>query len=49
LLGSCDTVVVELCKRAGWTLEHEMIPKEQKIEVTAANEINDNIFRVKAV
>lgn len=28
LLGSCDEVVVELCRQAGWGLEHEMIPKE---------------------
>ena len=27
LLGDCDTVVTELCKRAGWDLEHEMVRK----------------------
>jgi len=29
LLGSCDEVVAELCKLAGWDLEHEMIPKSR--------------------
>ncbi|KAF8542084.1 DHS-like NAD/FAD-binding domain-containing protein [Trichophaea hybrida] len=26
LLGSCDDVVAELCRLAGWNLKHEMIP-----------------------
>ncbi|EME49928.1 hypothetical protein DOTSEDRAFT_68672 [Dothistroma septosporum NZE10] len=26
LLGNCDDVVYELCRRAGWDLKHEMIP-----------------------
>ncbi|KAF7853381.1 hypothetical protein EAF04_010675 [Stromatinia cepivora] len=34
LLGECDVVVSELCKALGWNLEHEMIPKNQEIEVT---------------
>ena len=25
LLGNCDTVVTELCRRAGWDLNHEMV------------------------
>ena len=25
LLGDCDTVVTELCQRAGWELKHEMV------------------------
>ncbi|KAL9120894.1 MAG: hypothetical protein Q9187_002551 [Circinaria calcarea] len=33
MLGDCDVVVAELCKRAGWKLDHEMIPKNQKIDV----------------
>ena len=33
LLGDCDTVVAELCRRAGWELKHEMIPKEEQVEV----------------
>ncbi|KAI5780495.1 SIR2 family histone deacetylase [Geopyxis carbonaria] len=35
LLGSCDEVVVELCRRASWDLKHEMIPKprpEMKVD-----------------
>jgi NAD-dependent histone deacetylase SIR2 len=27
LMGDCDEVVWELARRAGWKLEHEMIPK----------------------
>lgn len=27
LLGQCDEVVWELCRRAGWDLKHEMIPE----------------------
>ncbi|KAK4229447.1 NAD-dependent protein deacetylase hst1 [Podospora fimiseda] len=35
LLGDCDVVVAELCRRAGWgrELKHEMIPEGQKVEV----------------
>lgn len=33
LLGDCDVVVAELCRRAGWALDHEMIPQDQKIKV----------------
>ena len=33
LLGDCDVVVAELCRRADWDLEHEMIPKDNKIDV----------------
>lgn len=33
LLGDCDVVVAELCRRAGWDLPHEMIPADQTIEV----------------
>ncbi|MCJ1223623.1 NAD-dependent histone deacetylase sir2 [Toensbergia leucococca] len=34
LLGDCDTVVAELCNRAGWDLQHEMLgPASQKIDV----------------
>jgi NAD+-dependent protein deacetylase SIR2 len=30
LLGDCDVVVAELCRRAGWDLRHDMIPPNQK-------------------
>ncbi|ERS95960.1 hypothetical protein HMPREF1624_07495 [Sporothrix schenckii ATCC 58251] len=35
LLGDCDVVVSELCRVAGWSLEHEMIPANQQISVEA--------------
>ena len=35
LLGNCDDVVFELCKRAGWDLRHHMIPKGFKTKVDA--------------
>lgn len=31
LLGDCDVVVAELCRRLGWRLDHEMVPKGQKV------------------
>ncbi|KAK2624731.1 hypothetical protein QTJ16_005924 [Diplocarpon rosae] len=33
LLGDCDVVVAELCRRAGWDLRHDMIPENQQVEV----------------
>ncbi len=33
LLGDCDAVVTELCRRAGWDLQHEMIDQDEKIDV----------------
>lgn len=33
LLGDCDVVVAELCRRAGWDLQHEMIPSDQKVNI----------------
>ena len=33
MFGDCDTVVTELCRRAGWDLKHEMIDKEAKVDV----------------
>lgn len=37
LVGDSDVVVAELCRRAGWELEHEMIPADQKV-ITAPYE-----------
>jgi len=34
LLGDCDVVVAELCRRAGWALDHEMVPEGQVVETT---------------
>ncbi|KAK7976454.1 hypothetical protein PG989_014917 [Apiospora arundinis] len=33
LLGDCDVVVAELCRRLGWNLEHEMVDPHQKVQV----------------
>jgi len=33
MLGDCDVVVAELCRRAGWDLAHEMVPEDQKVEI----------------
>lgn len=33
LLGDCDHVAFELCRRAGWTLKHAMIPDGFKVKV----------------
>lgn len=33
MLGDCDVVVAELCRRAGWDLKHEMIPAGQMADV----------------
>lgn len=35
-LGSCDDVVVELCRLVGWELKHEMIPEVLKLETVLA-------------
>ncbi|EFR03720.1 hypothetical protein MGYG_09135 [Nannizzia gypsea CBS 118893] len=33
MLGDCDVVISELCRRAGWDLQHDMIPKGQQVQV----------------
>lgn len=33
MLGDCDVVVAELCRRAGWELEHEMVSQDQNVEI----------------
>lgn len=33
LLGDCDVVVSELCRRLHWPMVHDMVPKNQKVEV----------------
>lgn len=33
LLGDCDVVVAELCRRLGWDLDHDMVPEGQKVAV----------------
>ncbi|KAL6717818.1 NAD-dependent histone deacetylase sir2 [Lecanora helva] len=48
LLGDCDTVVTELCRRAGWDLQHEMIKPEQKIDIQLQDGYESR-FSIKAV
>lgn len=46
LLGDCDVIVAELCRRAGWDLEHEMIPEGQKVEVEVVDGfLSRHVFR----
>lgn len=33
LLGDCDVVVAELCRRAGWDLKHSMVPPDQVVDI----------------
>ncbi|KAL2755930.1 hypothetical protein ACRALDRAFT_2042173 [Sodiomyces alcalophilus JCM 7366] len=33
LVGECDVVVAELCRRAGWTLRHDMVPDGQVVDI----------------
>ncbi len=33
MLGDCDAIVTELCRRAGWELQHEMIVKDDAVDV----------------
>lgn len=35
LLGDCDVVVAELCRRLGWRMDHEMVPPGQVVDVAA--------------
>ncbi|KAI5284511.1 NAD-dependent histone deacetylase sir2, partial [Ascosphaera acerosa] len=44
MLGNCDTVVAELCRRAGWDLRHEMIPKHEQVTVTPAEDRESRFF-----
>jgi NAD-dependent histone deacetylase SIR2 len=34
LLGDCDVVVAELCRRAGWEFSHPMVPPNQSVNIT---------------
>lgn len=33
LLGDCDVVASELCRRLGWELKHEMVPRGEVVDV----------------
>lgn len=46
LLGDCDDIVVELCRRAGWDFTHEMIPPGIRTVTTAVTD-SEHMWRVK--
>ncbi|KAK3691125.1 NAD-dependent histone deacetylase sir2 [Vermiconidia calcicola] len=46
LLGNCDDVVFELCRRAGWELKHRMVPKGLEVSVEAVEDFGSR-WRVK--
>jgi len=46
LLGDCDVVVAELARRAGWVLDHKMIPHGQVVDVALTDDV-DHISTVK--
>lgn len=48
LLGDCDAVVTELCRRAGWDLQHEMIVHDEKVDVQL-KEGYDSRFSFKVI
>ncbi|XXG95694.1 NAD-dependent histone deacetylase sir2 [Hypoxylon texense] len=33
LLGDCDVIVAELCRRAGWDLKHKMVDPDQMVDI----------------
>ncbi|EJP64691.1 Sir2 family protein [Beauveria bassiana ARSEF 2860] len=48
LLGDCDVVVAELCRRLGWPLRHEMVPPGQIIDVrTETGFQSQHVFEVR--
>ncbi|KAE9581295.1 NAD-dependent protein deacetylase hst1 [Colletotrichum fructicola] len=47
LLGDCDVVVSELCRRAGWPLQHEMVPEDQVVDVRPEGScVSRHVFEV---
>ena len=48
MLGECDTIVTELCRRAGWELQHEMV-KDDDINVQLHEGYNSRYsFRIES-
>ncbi|KAH7021030.1 DHS-like NAD/FAD-binding domain-containing protein [Microdochium trichocladiopsis] len=54
MLGDCDVVVAELCRRLGWDLQHSMIPSDQLVLIEREEgydnrhrftEINQNVIK----
>ena len=37
-LGDCDTIVAELARRAGWILEHPMLPEDREADITSVDD-----------
>lgn len=47
LLGDCDVVVSELSRRAGWDLQHHMIPADEKVDITTVEGYESrHVFKV---
>ncbi|KKA29229.1 hypothetical protein TD95_000961 [Thielaviopsis punctulata] len=47
LLGECDVIVAELARRLHWDFTHEMIPRDQQVEVCTSEEHpHEHRFRV---
>ncbi|KAJ1324929.1 NAD+-dependent protein deacetylase SIR2 [Microdochium nivale] len=56
MLGDCDVVVSELCRRLGWDLQHSMIPPNQQVAIEAESgyenrhvftELNANVVKTE--
>ncbi|KXJ89715.1 DHS-like NAD/FAD-binding domain-containing protein [Microdochium bolleyi] len=56
MLGDCDVVVSELCRRLGWDLQHSMIPPNQQVAIETETgydsrhlftELNDNVVKTE--
>ena len=48
LLGDCDVVVAELCRRAGWDLRHDMVPPGQRVDIRLEDGYNSR-YHFRAV
>jgi NAD-dependent histone deacetylase SIR2 len=46
LLGDCDAVVGELCRRAGFDLSHKMLPEDQMVDVESVDDY-EHTYSVK--
>lgn len=47
LLGDCDVVVSELSRRVGWDLQHDMIPADEKVDVSSVEGYESrHVFKV---
>jgi NAD+-dependent protein deacetylase SIR2 len=46
LLGDCDQIVTELCRRAGWDFNHEMVSPGQVLEANPYSETSTTRWRM---